>query len=88
MGGRTIDNSIKKGFAKVKVLDLLNMSDYTINQKYKELLTNLVYDTDLLEILASEENMKKKAKELDIKLFGKAFTANINGKGGIYGKRK
>jgi hypothetical protein len=54
-----LNTSIKKGIASVEIKDIKKADNKTIFDKQKELLSELVLDNKLLELIVSEENMKK-----------------------------
>lgn len=64
-GGKTLERMIKRGIQAVIINDTHKANQHTIKTSYKKLLQDLVLDKKLLEILATEENMKKMSHRIE-----------------------
>lgn len=50
---------IKKGLVHRLISNIHNVSDYKLNQVVKSLLKSLVFDKNILELVSTEENLRK-----------------------------
>ena len=57
--GRSINSSFKKGISQASISDRRQLSSGVMRNASRELLSSLVLDKDLLDILTSSENMRK-----------------------------
>lgn len=85
-GRRSIKSVFKKGISKIKISDVHRIDNITVNKKNKELLSKIVKDQDILNILIQNENLNKLKFRFNHILSFKDEDGKIIGQDTIIGK--
>lgn len=64
-GGKTLDRLLKKGIQAVAINDTLKANPRTIHKANIKLISDIVLDKNIREVIAKEENMKKLSNRLE-----------------------